>query len=78
MCDADPVGSFYVLNDTFGGALIVSTDHVLNAALEEPFIVDSGDIKLTTSGGGTIGADARVAWYLWYVPLEAGANVTAV
>jgi hypothetical protein len=78
VCDADPVGTFYVLNDTFGGVLIAATDTFLNAALEEPFTVGAGDILLTVSGGGTIGTTARVKWSLWYTPLASGVAVVAV
>ncbi len=78
VCDADAVGTFYVLNDTFGGALVTSTDRILNAALEEPFAVGVGDILLTVSGGGTIGTTARVKWSLWYTPLASGVAVVAV
>ncbi len=76
--DADAVGTFYVLNDTLGSAVVASTDLVLNAALEEPFIVGAGDIKLTGSGGGAIGTTARTRWTLWYVPLLDGVTVVAV
>ena len=76
--DSDPAGSFYVLNDTLAGALVVSTDVVASAALEQPLILAAGDIAWTTAGGGTVGTTTRVRWDVWYVPLDDGAVVTAV
>lgn len=76
--DSDPAGTYYVLNDTLGGALVVSTDVVSNAALEQPLVLAEGDILWTTAGGGTVGTTTRVRWDVWYVPLDDGAIVTAV
>lgn len=79
VCDSDAAGTMYVLNDTFGGALVTSTaDYLLNAALEEPFVLGPGDIVWTTTGSGTIGTTARVKWDIWYTPVDAAAVVTAV
>lgn len=79
VCDSDVAGTYYVLNDTFGGALVTSTaNYLLNSALEEPFVLGAGDIVWTTTGGGAIGTTARVKWDLWYVPLDSGVTVTAV
>lgn len=79
VCDADEAGTYYVLHDTFGSALVTSTaNFLLNAALEEPFVLGAGDIVWTTTGGGAIGTTARVKWDLWYVPLDAASVVTAV
>lgn len=78
VCDADVAGTYYTLNDTFGNALVASTANVLlNAALEEPFVLGEGDIVWSTSGSGMIGTTARVRWDLWYVPIDVGATVTA-
>jgi hypothetical protein len=77
VCDSDAAGTYYTLNDTFGGALVTSTANVLlNAILEEPFALGEGDIVWTTTGAGLIGTTARVKWDLWYVPLDVGAVVT--
>jgi hypothetical protein len=77
VCDSDVAGTYYTLNDTFGGALVTSTaNSLLNATLEEPFMLGAGDIVWTTTGGGLIGTSARVKWDLWYVPLDDGAVVT--
>ncbi len=76
--DSDPAGSYYVLNDTLGGALVVSTDVVSNAALEQPLVLAAGDIVWTTAGSGTVGTTTRVRWDVWYVPLDDGATITAV
>lgn len=77
VCDSDPSGTFYTLNTTAGGALVQSTDVAYNAILESPILLEEGDIVLGTTGGGTLGTDARVKWDAIYVPIDSGATLTA-
>lgn len=76
--DSDPAGSFYTLNDTVGGALVVSTDIRSFTGMEQPFILEEGDIAWTTAGGGTVGTTTRVRWDIWYWPIDDGATISAV
>jgi hypothetical protein len=76
--DNDPVGTFYTLNTTAGGALVEGLDRALNAKLATPLLLDPGDIKLNVAGGGTVGTTARVRWDAVYAPWDDGATLTAV
>lgn len=71
------VGNFLVLNATIGSALVNKLDAGIGAVLPNPVELTKGDIKLNVAGGGTVGTTARVKWGLWYVPIEAGAVITA-
>lgn len=74
--DSDVTGTIYTLGATVGADLVASTDVVLPAAAGESLVLaDSGDIKLTSAGGGAGGGS--IHWYLFYVPIETGATVTA-
>jgi hypothetical protein len=78
VCDSDPIGTYYTLNTTAGGALVATLDVAYNAILATPIVLDPGDIKLSTSGGGAIGTTARVRWAAMWLELDAGASLTAV
>ena len=72
---ADAVASNYVLNTTAGGALVNSAANIAyGAKLAVPFVLDVGDIALTTSATNT----GSVQWTVFYVPLDDGATITAV
>lgn len=72
------VGTFWRLNATLGSALVATLDAGIGVALANPIQVTKGDLKLNVTGGGAIGTTARAKWGLWYVPIEAGATITAV
>ena len=76
--DSDPAGTFYLFNDTLAGALVASTDIAGEAALEQPFILQNGNIVWTVAGGGTQGTTCRVRWDIWYVPIDDAAVIFAV
>jgi hypothetical protein len=75
IADSDPTGTTYTLNGTFGGALVAGLDAQDGDAGGSVFIADSGDIKLSSAGGGAGGGS--IHWHLIFVPLETGAVVTA-
>lgn len=76
--DNDPVGTFYTLNTTAGGALVEGLDVAYNARLATPILLDPGDLKLNVAGGGAVGTTARVRWDATWVPWDDGATLTAV
>lgn len=76
--DNDPVGTFYTLNTTAGGALVEGLDRALNAKLATLLLLDPGDIKLNVAGGGSVGTTARVRWDAIWVPWDDGAALTQV
>lgn len=59
-------------SSALGGALVVGTKAGSSLFLPPPFIVDPGTITWTTTGTAATGT---IAWYLTYVPLDAGAAV---
>ena len=71
--DADVTGTYYDLNTTFGGALVATLDYAPNFILASPFVLGLGDIALDVTGTEA----GSVEWDLVYVPIDAGANVTA-
>jgi len=76
VADSDVTGTVYTLNTTAGGALVAGTDVGYNGILATPItLADSGDIKLASSGGGAGGGS--IHWYCVWLPLEAGAALTA-
>jgi hypothetical protein len=76
ICDSDPTGTIYALNPTAAGALVALTDVGYGGMIAIPItIADSGDILLTSAGGGAGGGSIR--WYCIYLPVEAGATITA-
>jgi hypothetical protein len=72
------IGNYVVLNATAGGVLVVSLDASYGVQLAVPIALTAGDIKVTTSGGGAIGATARIKWGVTYVPLTADGSIVAV
>lgn len=72
--DGDVTGTYYTLNATAGGALVESLDVAYNAMLATPIILSAGDIVMDVTGAEA----GSVAWSLVYVPIAAGATVTAV
>lgn len=76
--DNTAVGTWLVLNETPGGALVADLDVSNSLALAAPLALVAGDIKLTCAGGGAIGSTARIAWGLTYIPLSADGAVVAV
>ena len=68
---SDPVGNLYGVA-TVGGALaVLESVAPLN---QTPFVVKAGTIDLNVSAADATGA---IKWDLFYVPLDAGASVTA-
>lgn len=74
LIDSDPVGTLYTLNATAGGALVEGLDVAYNAALAVPIVMGPGDIVLDVTGTEA----GEIEWYLTYVPITLGAQVTAV
>jgi hypothetical protein len=72
------VGTWYGLNATAGGVLVAGVDAAYNIALATPIALTAGDLKLTCAGGGAIGATARMAWGLLWLPLSADGAVAVV
>ncbi len=72
--DADVTGSLYTLNSTAGGALVVTLDVAYNAMLAIPIVLTPGDIVLDVNGTEA----GEVEWWVWYVPIDQGATITAV
>jgi len=73
-CDSDAVGTLYGISGSPSDALIEGN----NAGLigpTTPLIVNAGTIKLTVAGNTFAG---EITWRLTYVPIEAGATVSAV
>jgi hypothetical protein len=70
--------TWITLNSTVGGALVVRYQVQGAYPLTVPQMLSQGDIKLNTTGGGAIGATARVSWLLTYVPLSDDGEVLAV
>jgi hypothetical protein len=73
------VNTWTTLNTTAGGALVVSS---INASygvrLATPIVLDIGNIKVNTTGGGAIGTTARVSWGALWVPVVDAGTLTAV
>jgi hypothetical protein len=67
---AKSANTWFALNTTIGGALTTRYQVIGNAALVTPQALATGDIKLNTTGGGAIGATARVAWGCLWLPLS--------
>lgn len=76
--DDDPVGTWYRLNATAGGALVDGLDAAYGVKLATPIALVAGDIKLNVAGGGAVGTTARVKWGAFYVPLSADGALVAV
>jgi len=72
--DSDPAGTYYRLNTVNAGALVAETN-ILYDGLAMMTVLDAGDIVWTVGGGGTVGTTTRVAWDLFYAPLDAAATV---
>lgn len=75
VADSDAVGTMYTLNSTNGGALVATLDVAYNALLADPIVLQEGDLKLVSSGGGAGGGSIK--WTALYIPLETGASLTA-
>lgn len=76
VADSDVTGTIYTLNTTAAGDLVAGTDVGYNGLLATPItLADSGDIKLTSAGGGAGGGS--IHWYVIYVPLETGAAISS-
>lgn len=76
VADSDPTGTIYTLGAALGDDLVASTDAALVGHSGTGIVLaDSGDIKLTSAGGGAGGGS--IHWYLIYLPLETGASVSA-
>jgi hypothetical protein len=73
LVDGDVTDTYYTLNTTFGGALVATLDYAPNAMLAAPFVLPVGDIVLDVTGTEA----GSVEWNLVYVPIDAGAVVTA-
>jgi len=73
-----PVGTWYGLNPTAGGALVTTLDAAYGVALATPIALTAGDLKLTAAGGGAVGTTARIEWGVLWVPLSADGAVVAV
>ncbi len=74
VADSDPAGTYYTLPTAAAGVLVATTNRA-DAALEMMIVLDAGDIVWTVAGGGSVGTTTRVAWDLFYVPLDADATV---
>ncbi len=74
LVDGDVTGTFYTLNTSFGGVLIETLDHALNASLEIPIALPTGDITLDVTGTEA----GEVEWWATYVPLSEVSTLTAV
>ena len=61
-------------NPTAGGALVATTDVAYNAMLSIPIVLTPGDIVLDVTGTEA----GEIEWWVWYVPLDEGASITAV
>lgn len=72
--DGDVVGTLYTLNPTAAGDLVATTDVAYNAKLATPIVLQPGDIVLDVTGTEA----GSVEWWVFYVPLDDGAAVTAV
>lgn len=72
---ADAVGDLYTITGTLATAMQTG-DEVLaaNQVLQSPLVLTPGDIKLNCAASNT----GSVKWDLTYIPLDAGASVTAV
>lgn len=68
------VGTFVAPQPSSGvaGALVVGTDAGHAVYSTTPFVVPPGTITQTTNNTNT----GKFSWYLTYVPLDPGANVT--
>ena len=75
---AKAANTWIALNPTVGGALLVRFQVQGAYPLTVPLMLSQGDIKVNTTGGGAIGTDARVTWWLSYVPLSDDGDVEAV
>lgn len=69
---ADEVGCLYGITGTFATAMVgAAAGATVWPAL--PVVVPTGTIDLSTAGSNT----GSVKWDLWYLPIDAGAYVTA-
>ena len=68
---ADAVGDYYGITGTFATAMVGAGAAAPFPAL--PIVIDTGTIDLSTVATNT----GSVKWDVWYLPLEAGASVTA-
>ncbi len=72
--DGDVTGTLYTLNATAGGATVATLDVAYNAMLTVPIVLTPGDIALDVTGTEA----GSIEWWVWYVPIDKGASVTAV
>jgi hypothetical protein len=68
------VGAVITLAATAGGALVVANAGAGNAIAPTGYVAQVGTVGITTSGTAATGT---VKWTLTYIPLDAGATVTA-
>jgi hypothetical protein len=68
------VGAVISLPVTAGGALVVANAGAGNAIAPTGYVAQVGTVGITTSGTAATGT---VKWTLTYIPLDAGATVTA-
>jgi hypothetical protein len=73
LVDGDVTGTLYTLNPTNGGALVATTDVAYNVMLADPIALTPGDIVLDVTGTEA----GSVEWWVWYVPIDVGASITA-
>jgi hypothetical protein len=71
-----PAGAWLVPQNAsgIGGALITTSAPFVPPELGEvnPFVVSAANITWTTTANDT----GQVKWYLWYIPIDAGASVS--
>lgn len=67
------IGSTFTLPATFGGALVVNNAGGAPLQLGVGVVLNPGTLDLVTSATNT----GSVKWDITYVPLDAGANITA-
>lgn len=73
LIDAFAVGSYVTLAAAVGSALTTGVQTIA-VGPSVPWVLGAGDIVLDETGTEV----GSIAWTLWYVPLDAGATVTAV
>lgn len=73
LIDAFAVGSYVTLAAAVGSALTTGVQTIAIGP-SKPWVLGAGDIVLDETGTEV----GSIAWTLWYVPLDAGATVTAV
>lgn len=69
---ADEVGCLYGITGTFATAM-VGANAGAGVMCAQPVVVPAGTIDLNCAASNT----GAVKWSLWYIPLDAGATVTA-